>query len=334
MAQNDISLLQSVVNNQLAECPHVSSEDKARILNVMTLARSESTRRTYTNHLAKFEQDNAIPAHPVTIALWLINQMETRLEIEQKPYKRATLNAWITAIRLAHLARGYVDPTASPVVTDTLEGLLRRHSTTQKRAKTLTLKEIVQIVKHCKSDNPTKDLRDKVMIVLGFIGGFRISELLNLKVSNIISSQYEKFKGYEIIMGKSKTDQRGDKGFKKLIPFGKTVSPAALLEEWLEKIGHDGYLIRGVEWNGNINITHIEYNAALAVLRARSQQAKIKDWQNVTTHSLRRSFVTQSYKKGFTNQQIAKQTNQSVSTVNRYIEDFDVYENNPALKMW
>jgi len=332
--QNEVLAIANIVNKEFAECPHVSDEDKTRLLGVMKLARSDSTRKSYTENLNKFERDNAIPAHPVTIALWIVNQMDTRLATENRPYKRATIQAWLTAIRLAHLARGYVDPTASPVVTDTVEGLMRKYGTPQNRAKTLTLKEIFQMVNRCESDNKTKDLRDKVLIVLGFIGGFRISELLNLKVANIIPSQYEKFKGYEIVMGKTKTDQRGDKGFKKLIPYGKKISPAALLEEWLEKIGNEGYLIRGVEKNGNIDTKHIEYDAALAVLRYRAQQAKIENWQKVTTHSLRRSFVTQAYKKGHTNQQIAKQTNQAVSTVNRYIEDFDVYENNPALKMW
>jgi len=317
-----------------AEYQYVSDEDKTRLTDVMKLARSDSTNATYATNLNKFERSHSIPAHPIEIALWVVNQMDTRLATENRPYKRATIEAWITAIRLAHLARGYPDPTASPVVIDTVKGLIRKYGTTRTHAKILTLKEITQIINCCKSGNKIKDLRDKVLIALGFIGGFRINELLHLKVENIIPSQCEKFKGYEIVMGKTKGDQRGDKGFKKLIPYGKKISPAALLEEWLEKIWNEGYLMRGVEKNGNIDTKHIEYGAALAVLRYRAQQAKIENWQNVTTHSLRRSFVTQAYKQGHTNQQIAKQTNQAVLSVNLYIEDIDVYENNPALKIW
>jgi integrase len=335
--ENEMTVAGVVVDRELTTHNNITFDDKEKLLGVMQLATTDSTKKSYRDNLSKFERENEIPANPVTVGLWLIKQMENRLEVENKPYKRTTLKAWITAIRIAHLARGYPDPTDSPVVTQTLEGLCRKYEgiSTQKRAKSLSKTEILSMVKKCKSNNSTKDLRDKILIVLGTTGGFRINELLTLKVTNIIASQYEGFKGYEIIMGKTKTDQRGDKGFKKLIPFeGKTISPATLLKEWLDLIGNEGYLIRGVECNGKIDTKHLEYDAALAALQLRAQQAKIKDWQLVTTHSMRRSFVTQAYKRGYTNQQIAKQTNQAVSTVNRYIDDYDVYEKNPVLKMW
>lgn len=324
-------------SRELVEAQQFTDESKNKILSVMELATSDQTRKAYRDNLNKFERDNAIPAHPAVVAEWLIDQMSQRFESEGKPYKKATLRAWITAIRLAHKARGYPDPTESPIVKKTLEGLTRKYEgiAAQKRAKTLTKTDIHNMLKKCKSDNPTKDLRNKVLIVLGVTGGFRINELLTLRTSNIISSQFEGFNGFEIVMGKTKTDQRGEKGFKKLIPYeGKTISPALILKEWLDKIGNDGYLMRRVEINGAISSEHIEYTCALAVLRDAAQKAKVKDWQNVTTHSMRRTFVTLAYKKGYTNHEIAKQTNQTVSTVNRYIDDFNVYEKNPALKMW
>lgn len=324
-------------SKELVESHQFTDESKNKILSVMELATSDQTRKAYRDNLDKFERSHSIPAHPATVAEWLIDQMQQRVDSDGKPYKKATLNAWITAIRLAHKARGYPDPTESPIVKKTLEGLTRKYEgiAAQKRAKTLTKTDIHNMLKKCKSNNPTKDLRNKVMIVLGVTGGFRINELLTLKTSNIISSQFEGFNGYEIVMGKTKTDQRGEKGFKKLIPYeGKTISPALILKEWLDLIGHDGYLIRRVEINGKISDDHIEYGSALSVLRDTAQKAKVKDWQNVTTHSMRRTFVTLAYKKGYTNHQIAKQTNQTVSTVNKYIDDYDVYEKNPALKMW
>lgn len=324
-------------SKELVEASQFTNESKNKILSVMELATSDQTRKAYRDNLNKFERAHAIPAHPAVIAEWLIDQMQQRVDLEGKPYKKATLDAWIVAIRLAHKARGFPDPTESPIVRKTLEGLTRKYEgiAAQKRAKTLTKTDIHNMLKKCKSDNPTKDLRNKVLIVLGVTGGFRINELLTLKTSNIIHSQFEGFNGYEIVMGATKTDQRGEKGFKKLIPYeGKTISPAMILAEWLEKIGNSGFLIRRVEINGAISDDHIEYNTALSVIRDAAQKAKVKDYQNVTTHSLRRTFVTLAYKKGYTNHQIAKQTNQTVSTVNRYIDDFDIYEKNPALKMW
>ena len=96
--QNEVLAIANIVNKEFAECPHVSDEDKTRLLGVMKLARSDSTRKSYTENLNKFERDNAIPAHPVTIALWIVNQMDTRLATENRPYKRATIQAWLTAI--------------------------------------------------------------------------------------------------------------------------------------------------------------------------------------------------------------------------------------------
>lgn len=308
----------------------VSEDEKNKILVWMSKARTESTKNSYQAHLAKFLQTETIPSTPARVALWLISQCENRIETEDRAYTKATLQAWLVAIRLAHLAQGFPDPTNNIVVHDVFEGLMREFGKPQKRAKVLTYEEILSMVAVCKSDNPTKDLRDKVLILLGYVGGFRINELLTLDCKQIFISDNPKFDGYEILMGITKTDQRGEKGLKKLIPMiGKKSTPGALLREWLAVV-KTGVLLRAVDKTGQISDGRLSYNAALKILRERAHAAKIKNFQAISTHSLRRSFVTNSYKNKKTNQQIAKQTHQSNATINRYIEDGNVYENNPV----
>lgn len=308
----------------------VSEDEKNKILVWMSKARTQSTKNSYQSHLAKFLQTEAIPSTPARVALWLISQCENRIETEDRAYTKATLQAWLVAIRLAHLAQGFPDPTNNIIVSDVFEGLMREFGKPQKRAKVLTYEEILSMVAVCKSDNPIKDLRDKVLILLGYVGGFRINELLTLDCKQIFISDNPKFDGYEILMGKTKTDQSGEKGLKKLIPMnGKKSTPGVLLREWLS-IVKNGVLLRAVDKTGQISDTRLSYNAALKILRERAAAAKIKNSQAISTHSLRRSFVTNSYKNKKTNQQIAKQTHQSNATINRYIEDGNVYENNPV----
>lgn len=308
----------------------VTEQEKDRILLWMAKARTQSTKDSYQSHLSKFLQTETIPSTPARVALWLISQCENRIETEDRAYTKATLQAWLVAIRLAHLAQGFSDPTNNIVVHDVFEGLMREFGKPQKRAKVLTYEEILSIVAVCKSDNPTKDLRDKVLILLGYVGGFRINELLTLDCKQIFISDNPKFDGYEILMGITKTDQRGEKGLKKLIPMiGKKSTPGVLLREWLA-IVKNGVLLRAVDKTGQISDGRLSYNAALKILRERAHAAKIKNFQAISTHSLRRSFVTNSYKNKKTNQQIAKQTHQSNATINRYIEDGNVYENNPV----
>ena len=95
----------ATLDKSMVECPQMSESEKESLLAVMKLARSDSTRRSYTDNLSKFEKSHTIPAHPVTVASWLIAQMNARIESEGIPYKRTTILAWLVAIRLAHLAR-------------------------------------------------------------------------------------------------------------------------------------------------------------------------------------------------------------------------------------
>jgi len=318
------------INQELAS---ISEHERKKILFYMDKARSISTKESYSEHLNKFLLTESIPSTPARVALWLIEQCENRLTTDGRAYAKATINLWLVAIRLAHLAQGFDDPTSNIIVRDVFEGLMRDYGKPQKRAKVLTSDEIFAMIAHCQSDNPIKDLRDKVLILVGYTGGFRINELLTLDCKQIFVSENSRFDGYEIAMGKTKTDQRGEKGLKKLIPMrGKRSQPGLILREWL-RIVQSGVLIRSVDRNGVLSPNRLSYTAALKILRERAEAAKIKNANLISTHSLRRSFVTNSYKNKKTNHQIAKQTHQSVATINRYIEDENVYEGNPVFDL-
>ncbi len=120
----------------------------------------------------------------------------------------------LVSMSRAHQARGLPNPARSPLVRATLQGIRRTFGIAQKQAKPLLAKDIARIVGRM-GPRP-KELRDRALLLIGFAGGFRRSELVALNVSDI-----ERHKnGIIVHIRRSKTDQVGA-GRKIGIPFGR-----------------------------------------------------------------------------------------------------------------
>ncbi len=92
------------------------------------------------------------------------------------------------------------------------------------------LYKIIDLINNNKVNKSLQSLRDKAIILLGFAGGFRRSELVSLEKSDLefISE------GVKITLKKSKTDQYGQ-GLVKGIPYFKNnkYCPVIAVKEWI-----------------------------------------------------------------------------------------------------
>src|SRR5208337_4766515 len=164
-----------------------------------------------------------VPASDGQLAAYLAEHAET-LSV-------ATLIRRLAGISVAHEAHGLPNPVRSPLVRATMRGIRRERGRAQRQAKPL-LRDDLFAVLAATGDN-LKDIRDRALLLIGFAGGFRRSELTALDCADIERVR----QGVVITLRRSKTDQDGV-GRKIGIPLGRTKwCPVTALDLWLATAG-------------------------------------------------------------------------------------------------
>ena len=279
---------------------------------------SESSRRAYRSDLTHFiDWGGAIPSDDATVASYLAGNAE-RLAI-------ATLVRRLASISKAHAIAGLQSPTGSPLVQATLRGIRRRNGSAQRQAKPL-LRDDLFAVLSAMGDTP-KDIRDGALLLIGFAGGFRRSELVGLDAEDIETVR----QGLVITLRRSKTDQRGE-GRKIGIPFGRTQwCPVSALSEWLTfSVSVTGPVFRSINRHGKIEPHRLSGEAVAIVLRQRLSAAGY-DPRRYSGHSLRAGFATSAAEAGAPAWKIREQTGHaSDAMLTRYIRSGELFAHNAA----
>ena len=168
-----------------------------------------ATRRAYRADLDHFEAwGGTIPATDEVVAAYIADHAAI--------LKVSTLTRRLAAISIAHGARNLPNPAASLLVRATMRGIRRAHGAAQRQAKPL-LRENLFVVLAAMRDRP-KDLRDRALLLIGFAGGLRRSELAAIDFIDVERVR----EGITLTIRRSKTDQDGV-GRKIGIPFGRTI---------------------------------------------------------------------------------------------------------------
>jgi site-specific recombinase XerD len=156
---------------------------------------SSNTQRAYAGDLRHFQKlGGRIPCDVKAIANYL-TACGDRFSV-------ATLERRLVAIRQAHLDRGMRRlPTDDPEIKALMRGIRRRLGVAQRQAKPLSLKMLRQLV--CAMDHSLSGLRDRALLLMGFAGAFRRSELVALNVSDLERTE----EGLVVFIRRSKTDQ-------------------------------------------------------------------------------------------------------------------------------
>lgn len=295
--------------------------DRAR--EFASASRSEATLAAYASDLRHFSAwadangRAAMPADPETVALYLTSMADE--------FRPSTLSRRVAAISVAHQHAGFDSPTADALVRSVLSGIRRTVGTAPKQVAPATIGELRKMT--ARIGDSTIEIRDRAILLLGFAGAFRRSELVSLDVSDL----QERADGLVVTLRRSKTDQTGQ-GDTKAIPYGSDseTCPVRAVRAWIEAAGiADGPVFRPVDRHGNVATSRLSGRAVALVVKRAAERAGL-DASAYAGHSLRAGFVTTAAANGASERAIARQTGHAAgSTVLRqYIRHASAFTDN------
>jgi integrase len=204
----------------------------------------------------------------------------------------ATLTRRLAALAKVHRSRGFSNPTSGEVVKATLRGLKRIKGRAQRQATPLIKEDLFVVLEAMGSR--LKDIRDRALLLLGFAGGFRRSELIGLNWEDVVLVR----QGLEINLRRSKTDQNSA-GRKIGIPQGRgRWCPVAVLEHWKAASAiAEGAILRPIDRHHRVGTKRLSGGAVCLIVRERVQAAGI-DPTDYSGHSLRAALATSAAQAG------------------------------------
>lgn len=265
-------------------------------------SKADNTRKAYAAHWRTFTawaagaNVSALPAQPETIVAFITHQAG-------KGRKAATLQASLAAIAFQHKAAGAVNPCDDIRVTTTMQGIRRKIGKRQTQKAPATLDVVRRMVITLPYD--LRGIRDRAIILCGFWGAFRRSELVALTVADVTFTQA----GAKVFIAKSKTDQEAE-GMTKNLPMlaDRSICPVNALREWLRVSGiQSGALFRGIDKTGSLHSGNMGGREVARVVKRACAAAQISEAQ-YAGHSLRAGFVTDAAEKGAQAWEISEQT--------------------------
>jgi integrase len=279
---------------------------------------SDNTRRAYRSDLAHFQNwGGSLPAEPKVVASYLAAHAQA--------FCVSTLVRRLATLSKAHEARGWANPCRSQIVRATLRGIKRTLGARQNVARPLLKEDLFQVLDAI--GDGLIGARDRAVLLIGFAGGFRRSELVGLDCADIARAR----QGVVVTLRHSKTDQEGI-GRNIGIPHGRTRHcPVAALEDWLSvsAIG-DGPIFRPVDRQGRIGANRLSGEAVALIVRARIAAIGI-DPSGFSGHNLRAGFATSAAQAGVSTLKIRAQTGHaSDAMLGRYIRDAEMFIGNAA----
>lgn len=285
----------------------------ALVAGYVEAAQSASTTRSYAQDVRHFKANGGkIPASPEMVADY-ISRFAGLLAI-------ATLQHRLIAIHRAHADKGLTSPVGDKLVKRTMQGIRRTFGVSQRRVQALVKDDLLEILVLVAKQKPLKAARDKAILLIGFAGAFRRSELVALTVEDITPHAH----GIELLIRRSKTDQEGE-GRTVFLPLAKSQErcPVIALRAWLEQAGiGTGPLFRQVSRHDLlVSEKALTPQSVALVVKSSMKRAKGVDAASaVSGHSLRAGFVTEAAVVGMQPSVIMGQTgHKSLEMVFRYV---------------
>ncbi|MBK1659924.1 site-specific integrase [Paracraurococcus ruber] len=246
---------------------------------------------------------------------------------------------------VAWLSRGHGHPVdlRDPLIADAVAGLARQAGSARRQAAALTLPEIRALAAACGHDLAGQ--RDRAMLLLGFAGALRRSELLALDVDRGIDAEdltrswvEPTADGLTLRLGTSKGDPARE-GVRIGIPRGRHAEtcPVRAVEAWVAAAGlTHGPLFRPVSRWGVVEPGRLQPESLRRILRHRAGQAGIQGTplEPISPHGLRAGFITEAYKQGLGDEEImAHSRHKHLGTMRRYVRRAKLVTGSPAGKI-
>jgi integrase len=284
-------------------------------------ATSDNTRRAYQADIRHFENwGGQLPATTEAVLRYLHAFAET--------LNPRTLSRRITAIKQWHRYQRLADPTEAPIVSKTLIGITRLHGKPKDKAPPLLPEHLIQIADYLAAQSTLAGFRDSALLQVGFLGAFRRSELVAIRMEDINWQPA----GIEILIPRSKTDQ-SNQGQYCVIPNGNNeLCAVRALKAWLEKAGiTEGFVFRRIHRGNKVSDLNITADSVNEILKNRACEAGIENAMDLSSHSMRRGLATTASRDGVSLPAIMRQGRwKQVGTVMEYIEAAQRFEENAA----
>ncbi len=284
-------------------------------------ATAESTRHAYQTDIAHFERSGgALPASPLIVVSYL-----QRFADQLNP---RTLSRRLVALKHWHVYQNFVDPTQSPLVKKTMQGIHRLHGTPENKAQALTLEQLIHLHHYFQNQGTLQALRDNALLQIGFFGAFRVSELVAISVEHLQNTP----EGLRVLIPRSKTDPNGQGQFC-AIPMGNTtICPIRTLQVWLEKSCiQNGPVFRFISRWERIGQKALHPVSVNRLLKKYTEKCGFPKTEFFSSHSLRRGFATAASQEGASLKAIMRQGRwKEVRTVLGYIDEAAEFQDNAA----
>ena len=270
---------------------------------------------------------SSMPADSKILSLYLTHLSATS--------KFSTLKRRIASISVIHKMKGHYLDTKHPIIMENLHGIKRTLGSRQTGKKPILINELKLIINvideikikaktglveaKVKSSNVKR--RDKALILLGFAGGFRRSELVNIDHEDIEFVQ----EGVKIVIKRSKTDQSGE-GTIKAIPYfnNEKFCPVKALKN---------YLTYSFATQNKGKIFDVSDKSVALIVKKYASLAGL-DSNKYAGHSLRSGFATTAAEFGAEERNIMAMTgHKTTQMVRRYIQEANLFKNNALNKV-
>jgi len=300
-------------------------------LNNLKSSKANNTLRAYKSDFRDFgafclkHGFSSLPSDPKFVSLYL-----THLS---KNSKISTIRRRLVSISMVHKLKGHYLDTKHPIIIENLMGIKRLKGSIQKGKKPILinhLKSIINVINEQKIDE-IKKLRDKTIILVGFGGGFRRTELISIDHEDLEFVP----EGLKITIKRSKTDQFGEGMIKGLPYFNNEIyCPVSSIKKWLDisKI-ESGPIFRRFVKGSSLTSKRLTDQSVVLLIKQYLNLAGINN-KNFSGHSLRSGFATVAAEFGADERSIMAMTgHKTTQMVRRYIREANIFKNNALNKI-
>ena len=300
-------------------------------LNNLKSSKANNTLRAYKSDFRDFGAFcakhglSSLPSEPKIISLYL-----THLS---KNSKISTIRRRLVSISMFHKLKGHYIDIKHPIITENLLGIKRVKGSNQIGKKPLLishLKSIINVINEQQNEE-IKKFRDRSIILIGFGGGFRRTELISIDYEDLEFVP----EGLKITIRRSKTDQFGE-GMIKGLPYfpNEIYCPVTSLKKWLEisKI-KSGPIFRRFSKGSLLTENRLTDQSVVLLMKKYLDLAGIEN-KNFAGHSLRAGFATVAAESGADERSIMAMTgHKTTQMVRRYIREANIFKNNALNKI-
>lgn len=251
----------------------------------------------------------ALPADPATVIAYIAALADAGAKV-------STIRLKLAAISFQHTQHHAIDPTQGADVRLVARGIRRKIGTAPHKKAAITLADLRAMVAALPDTLAGK--RDRAILLVGFAGAFRRSELAGLDVADLRINGVIK-----ITIKRSKTDQEGQGKVKVIPPIDdEGIDPVRALRAWLAESGiKAGPIFRPISKGGAMRDAGLSDKAIALIVKAAAQRVGLEPGE-FAGHSLRSGFITAASLAGVVDRDIAAQSgHESMTVLHGYIQD-------------